>query len=379
MDTFLRFLYELVNHIVSGFYSIVKGLIDGIKQILNFPAFYNLVTQYKGDFTGAEWAMVAITILFMLVFYGGITSLIVFAVRKLIKRLKPVSKNALLDEVDELNRQVLKLSKEKDEILAMKVSQLGLKPNETYDEPALATEGNAEAEEGVVGETGIRFSKLNLIDMEYADYKVKNYGNSFDLPELCSNFRNFAASKLKLYYKDKAPYGVFDRIMGYDGYHYNANCRDLIAEGYKKWDCLFCGLKESKEDEKNLILNRGETCFCVMNLFPYNNGHLMVAPYRHLSSFEELLPNELSEMTSMIQKEISILKKLYNPNGFNVGMNIGTAAGAGVAGHLHWHIVPRWSGDSNFMPVIGKTDVVSVSLSTSYKYLKEVNLNYNKD
>ena len=81
----------------------------------------------------------------------------------------------------------------------------------------------------------------------------------------------------------------------------------------------------------------------------------------------------------MIQKEISILKKLYNPNGFNVGMNIGTAAGAGVAGHLHWHIVPRWSGDSNFMPVIGKTDVVSVSLSTSYKYLKEANLNYNKD
>ena len=203
MDTFLRFLYELVNHIVSGFYSIVKGLIDGIKQILNFPAFYNLVTQYKGDFTGAEWAMVAITILFMLVFYGGITFLIVFAVRKLIKRLKPVSKNALLEEVDELNRQVLKLSKEKDEILAMKVSQLGLKPNETYDEPALATEGNAEAEEGVVGETGIRFSKLNLIDMEYADYKVKNYGNSFDLPELCSNFRNFAASKLKLYYKDR--------------------------------------------------------------------------------------------------------------------------------------------------------------------------------
>ena len=154
---------------------------------------------------------------------------------------------------------------------------------------------------------------------------------------------------------------------------------ELIAEGYKKWDCLFCGLKESNEDEKNLILDRGETCFCVMNLFPYNNGHLMVAPYRHLSSFEELLPNELSEMTSMIQKEISILKKLYNPNGFNVGMNIGTAAGAGVAGHLHWHIVPRWSGDSNFMPVIGKTDVVSVSLSTSYKYLKEANLNYNKD
>ena len=151
---------------------------------------------------------------------------------------------------------------------------------------------------------------------------------------------------------------------------------DVVNDGVEAVLKLDPKEKESKDDEKNLILDRGETCFCVMNLFPYNNGHLMVAPYRHTSSFEELLPNELAEMSSMIQKEISILKKLYNPNGFNIGMNIGTAGGAGVAGHLHWHIVPRWSGDSNFMPVIGKTDVVSVSLSTSYKYLKEANEKY---
>ena len=202
MDTFLRFLYEFVNHIVSGLYSIVHGLIEGIKQILNFPAFYNLVTQYKGDFTGAEWVLVAITILFMIIFYGGFTFLIIFAIRKIIKRLKPVSKGALLNEVEELNKKVIKLSKEKDEILAMKVSQLGLKPSEfsASGEPIEEKEGE---EEAAAGENGIRFSKLNLIDMEYADYKIKNYGNTFDLPELCHNFRHFAASKLKLFYKER--------------------------------------------------------------------------------------------------------------------------------------------------------------------------------
>ena len=202
MDTFLRFLYEFVNHIVSGLYSIVHGLIEGIKQILNFPAFYNLVTQYKGDFTGAEWVLVAITILFMIIFYGGFTFLIIFAIRKIIKRLKPVSKGALLNEVEELNKKVIKLSKEKDEILAMKVSQLGLKPSEfsASGEPIEEKEGE---EEAAAGESGIRFSKLNLIDMEYADYKIKNYGNTFDLPELCHNFRHFAASKLKLFYKER--------------------------------------------------------------------------------------------------------------------------------------------------------------------------------
>ena len=202
MDTFLRFLYEFVNHIVSGLYSIVHGLIEGIKQILNFPAFYNLVTQYKGDFTGAEWILVAITILFMIILYGGVLFLIIFAVRKIIKRLKPVSKGALLNEVEELNKKVIKLSKEKDEILAMKVSQLGLKPSELSETGEPVEEKGGE-EETVAGEMGIRFSKLNLIDMEYADYKIKNYGNTFDLPELCHNFRHFAASKLKLFYKER--------------------------------------------------------------------------------------------------------------------------------------------------------------------------------
>ena len=162
MDTFLRFLYELVNHIVTGLYTIVSGLGEGLKQILNFTAFYNLVTSYKNDFTGPEWVLVGITILFMILFYGGTIFLLVFLVRKLIKRFKPVSKNALLNEVEELNKKVLKLSKEKDEILAMKVSQLGLKPGESLDEDGeLEQEGENPEEEGVIGETGIRCAKLN--------------------------------------------------------------------------------------------------------------------------------------------------------------------------------------------------------------------------
>ena len=201
MDTFLRFLYEFINQFVSGLWSIVSGFIDGIKQFFNFPAYYNVISEYKNDFSGPEWIFTALTVLFMVVFYGLIMFLITFIVKKYLKLRKPsIEKKALLDEVAELNKKVVKLSKEKDEILKMKVSQLGLKPDESpVDENALAGEGE---DDGALGETGIRFSKLNLIDMEYADYKIKNYNNSFDLPDLVNNFRNFAASKLKLYYKE---------------------------------------------------------------------------------------------------------------------------------------------------------------------------------
>lgn len=146
---------------------------------------------------------------------------------------------------------------------------------------------------------------------------------------------------------------------------------DLLAEGYRKWDCLFCGLLASEDDERNLVLERGELCFAVMNLFPYNNGHVMIAPNRHVAAFEELTESELAATTAMIQRWVRLLKGLYSPDGFNVGMNVGTAAGAGVAGHLHWHVVPRWSGDSNFMVTIGRTEVVSVSLASSYRRLRE--------
>ena len=199
MDTFVRFLYEFVNQFVSGLMSIVNGIIEGVKKFFNFPVYFNIISEYKDDFSLAEWALVAITVLFMILFYGIIIFLITFAVKKYLKFRKPsLDKKALLNEIADLNKKVVKLSKEKDEILEMKVSQLGLKPDESpIDENAKSGE-----EEGVIGETGIRFSKLNLIDLEYADYKVKNYNNSFDLPELVHNFRNFAASKLRLYYKE---------------------------------------------------------------------------------------------------------------------------------------------------------------------------------
>ncbi len=203
MDTFFRFLYELVNNIVSGLFTIGKGLLEGLKLILNFTAFFNLVSQYQKDFTGPEWVLVAITILFMIILYGGIILLVVFTAKKFVKKFKPISKSALINEVEDLNKKVLKLSKEKDEILAMKVSQLGIRPDENAEDLENDTNKQKKEDDGTIGENGIRFSKLNLIDMEYADYKIKNYGNNFDLPELCSNFRNFAASKLKLFYKER--------------------------------------------------------------------------------------------------------------------------------------------------------------------------------
>ena len=130
MDTFLRFLYEFINQFVSGLWSIVSGFIDGIKQFFNFPAYYNVISEYKNDFSGPEWIFTALTVLFMVVFYGLIMFLITFIVKKYLKLRKPsIEKKALLDEVAELNKKVVKLSKEKDEILKMKVSQLGLKPD----------------------------------------------------------------------------------------------------------------------------------------------------------------------------------------------------------------------------------------------------------
>ena len=203
MDTFLRFLYEYVNQLLSGLLSIFNGIVEGIKSFFNFPAYFNIISEYKNDFNAPEWILAVITVLFMIIFYGLIAFLVTFIIKKYLKLRKPsVEKKALLDEVAELNKKVVKLSKEKDDILKMKVSQLGLRPDEpSTEESAAEGEGQGE-EEGIIGETGIRFSKLNLIDMEYANYKIKNYNNTFDLTELVHNFRHFAASKLGLYYKE---------------------------------------------------------------------------------------------------------------------------------------------------------------------------------
>ena len=201
MDTFVRFLYEFVNQTVSGILMIFKGLIDGIKQMFNIKQYTEVIRNYYADFSAPEWVMAILSIIFVMVFLGLIVFLVLFLVRKYTKLRKPViDQEALLDEVATLNKKVANLSREKDEILAMKVSQLGLKPFESATEEA--GEGNNE-ETDVDPSVTQRFAKLALIDMEYANYKIQNYGNSFDLPEFCSHFRNFAASKLKLYYKEK--------------------------------------------------------------------------------------------------------------------------------------------------------------------------------
>ena len=199
MDTFVRFLYEFVNQLISGIWLIFEGAFNGIKQIFNIKGYINVIRNYYADFTAPEWILAVLSILFVVGFLGLAIYLIWLIIRKYLKFKKPaIDQEALMDEVANLNKQVVKLSKEKEEILAMKVSQLGLKPDETSEDTTMEKK-----EEDVDTNKDQRFSKLALIDMEYANYKVQNYNNNFDLPELCSNFRNFAASKLHLYYKEK--------------------------------------------------------------------------------------------------------------------------------------------------------------------------------
>lgn len=138
----------------------------------------------------------------------------------------------------------------------------------------------------------------------------------------------------------------------------------------KKTACIFCDFPKLKEDEKYLILRREKFCFVIMNAFPYNCGHLMVVPFRHTADITQLTFEETSEMTTLTQTAVSTLKSLMSPDGFNIGINLGKAAGAGIDQHLHMHIVPRWNGDTNFMPVIGNVKVVSESLTSTWKRLK---------
>ncbi len=125
---------------------------------------------------------------------------------------------------------------------------------------------------------------------------------------------------------------------------------------------------------KNLIVYRGEKAFVILNKFPYNTGHAMIVPYRHIGALEKLTPAEAQEIMALTQKTVVAIKRTMKPQSLNVGMNLGRQAGAGVPGHLHQHVVPRWNGDTNFMPVLGKTHVVSIPLEPIYDLLrKELN------
>jgi ATP adenylyltransferase len=136
--------------------------------------------------------------------------------------------------------------------------------------------------------------------------------------------------------------------------------------------CIFCKLPQDNRDESNYILYRGTSNFIIMNNYPYNNGHLMVAPYRHAKDLSILDNTELHQHIETIRLAESLLRKAFNPEGFNIGMNIGKIAGAGVEGHVHTHIIPRWSGDTNFMPVLSNTKVIPEGLRESYRKLKRL-------
>ena len=139
----------------------------------------------------------------------------------------------------------------------------------------------------------------------------------------------------------------------------------LRGEHAKVEGCVFCH-KLAQEDAVEHVLYRGERCFVVLNRFPYNNGHLMVVPYVHTGLLEDLDDETLLEMMQLVRHSLRLLRQVYNPGGFNVGVNEGSAAGAGVAEHVHLHVVPRWDGDANYMTVIGGTRVIPESLDDTY-------------
>lgn len=136
------------------------------------------------------------------------------------------------------------------------------------------------------------------------------------------------------------------------------------------YSCIFCKASKGKNDKTCYVLLRGEHTFVMMNIFPYNNGHVMIAPYKHTGDLQELNLDEMNELISYTQIWEAAIREAMNPQGFNIGMNIGRVAGAGVEDHLHIHVVPRWSGDTNFMPVIGETKVIPMNLDEAYDLLK---------
>jgi len=135
--------------------------------------------------------------------------------------------------------------------------------------------------------------------------------------------------------------------------------------------CVFCDMLAEKEDEKNLIVYRSPLSAVIMNIYPYNSGHLMVVPFAHKGSFEELTEEENADVMRQAQLSIKLLRLTSHPDGFNFGANLGRVSGAGIDDHVHFHIVPRWKGDVNFMPVLGDTKVISEDLHDTWKKLTD--------
>ncbi len=143
-----------------------------------------------------------------------------------------------------------------------------------------------------------------------------------------------------------------------------------VSGAEKTSGCIFCELAK-QDDEKALIVQRGQYCFIILNSFPYSPGHVMIVPFAHLDQLQKLPESAAHEMMDLSQKMEGVLRGLYNSDGINLGMNIGKAAGAGVAGHVHMHVLPRWVADANFMSVVGETRVLPESLETTFQKLKK--------
>lgn len=221
MSTYIRFLYDLFEQFFSGIINIFMGFFNGIIKMFNFKAYLKILKEYSGEFSVGQWILVGLAVLLILAFLLGIIYLVFLVIRKIFKFKKTlVEQESLLEEVAKLDRDVIRLNQEKEELYALKVSQIGLKPQESalnIDMPSdVKTSSESGGAEGEVSEgeeasaemmteaaNGSRFFKLTQIDEEYANKEPENFGNTFTLEELCDTFRNFAASRMKLYYKIK--------------------------------------------------------------------------------------------------------------------------------------------------------------------------------
>jgi ATP adenylyltransferase len=135
--------------------------------------------------------------------------------------------------------------------------------------------------------------------------------------------------------------------------------------------CVFCQKVAEQNDERALIVHRGKHCFVILNAFPYTSGHVMVVPFEHTDELQKLSAEAATEMMALTQRLEGILRSLYNPDGLNLGMNVGKAAGAGVAGHIHMHVLPRWVADSNFMTTVGETRILPEALDVTYSRITQ--------
>ncbi len=143
-------------------------------------------------------------------------------------------------------------------------------------------------------------------------------------------------------------------------------------QGEKSDGCILCSAPQVKNDAERLIVFRGKTAYVIMNLYPYNSGHMMIVPYRHVADITDLSDGETSELMALTQKMMTALRKVSHPDGFNIGSNIGRSAGAGIDTHVHFHVVPRWNGDTNFMPVLGDAKLISEDMTDTYQKIRDV-------